>query len=213
MGTSDNSEGFIPPHGGYEHLLSYQKALIVFNGTVFFVKKWLPKRGDRTVDQMVQAARSGKQNIVEGSIASATTKRGEIDLTNWAKASLEELKEDYQDFLRTRGLQIWPEAHAYAKRLCELNRKRDATYADFQRGIESDDPEIAANMMLGLVKVTIYLLKRQIESQEKAFLKDGGIRERMMKARQHARRNDSAKSKPQAKNTQDQSRRNDGPHP
>lgn len=206
MVTPGSSEGFIPPHGGYEHLLSYQKAVIVFDGTVFFVKKWLPKKGDRTVDQMVQAARSGKQNIVEGSIASATTKRGEIDLTNWAKASQEELKEDYQDFLRTRGLQIWPEAHAYAKRLRELNRKRDATYADFQRGIESDDPEIAANVMLGLVKVTIYLLKRQIESQEKAFLKDGGIRERMMKARQQVRRNDAQKNRPQQKSSKD------GPH-
>jgi four helix bundle suffix protein len=206
MVTPGSSEGFIPPHGGYEHLLSYQKAVIVFDGTVFFVKKWLPKKGDRTVDQMVQAARSGKQNIVEGSIASATTKRGEIDLTNWAKASQEELKEDYQDFLRTRGLQIWPEAHAYAKRLRELNRKRDATYADFQRGIESDDPEIAANVMLGLVKVTIYLLKRQIESQEKAFLKDGGIRERMMKARQQVRRNDAQKNRPQQKCSKD------GPH-
>jgi four helix bundle suffix protein len=207
MGTSDNSEGFIPPHGGYEHLLSYQKALIVFNGTVFFVKKWLPKRGDRTVDQMVQAARSGKQNIVEGSIASATTKRGEIDLTNWAKASQEEFKEDYQDFLRTRGLQIWPEAHPYAKRLRELNRQRDATYADFQRGIESDDPEIAANVMLGLVKVTIYLLKRQIESQEKAFLKDGGIRERMMKARQQARKSNAVKNRPEDKNRKDRPQR------
>jgi len=190
MGAPDNSEGFIPPHGGYEHLLSYQKALIVFDGTAFFVKKWLPKKGDRTVDQMVQAARSGKQNIVEGSIASATTKKGEIDLTNWAKASQEELKEDYQDFLRTRGLQVWPEEHVYAKRLRELNRKPGATYVDFQRGIESDDPEIAANVMLGLVKVTIYLLKRQIESLEKAFLKEGGIRERMTRARLQAREKD-----------------------
>lgn len=174
---------FIPPHGGYEKLLSYQKALIVFEGTVFFVKKWLPARGDRTVDQMVQAARSGKQNIVEGSIASATSKRAEIELTNWAKASQEELKEDYLDFLRTRQLREWPETHVYSQRLRELNRQPGTTYADFQRGIESDDAEIAANVLLGLVKVTIYLLKRQIESQERAFLQEGGIKERMLKAR------------------------------
>ena len=81
---------FIPPHGGYEQLLSYQKALVVFDGTVFFVKKWLPRMGDRTVDQMVQAARSGKQNIVEGSIASAMSKQKEIDLTNTELSKLEE---------------------------------------------------------------------------------------------------------------------------
>ncbi len=181
--ADDTSENFIPPHGGYEKLLSYQKALIVFDGTVFFVKRWLPKFGDRTVDQMVQAARSGKQNIVEGSIASAMSKQKEIELTNWAKASQEELKEDYLDFLRTRKFQVWPETHRYAKRLTELCRKKSTTYADFQRGIESDDPEIAANVLLGLTKVTIYLLKRQIESLEIAFLREGGIRERMTAVR------------------------------
>jgi len=178
---------FIPPHGGYEQLLSYQKALIVFDGTVFFVKKWLPRAGDRTVDQMVQAARSGKQNIVEGSIASAMSKQKEIDLTNWAKASQEELKEDYEDFLRTRKLIEWPKTHRYAQRLAQLCRKPGACYADFQRGIESDDPEIAANVLLGLCKMTIVLLKRQIESLEKAFLEEGGIRERMTKARLEVR--------------------------
>jgi four helix bundle suffix protein len=179
----DDTPHFIPSHGGYEHLLSYQKALVVFDGTVFFVKKWLPRMGDRTVDQMVQAARSGKQNIVEGSVASAMSKQKEIDLTNWAKASQEELKEDYKDFIRTRKLQEWPASHRYARRLSDLCRKPGATYADFQRGIESDDPEIAANVLLGLCKVTIYLLKRQIESLEKAFLQEGGIRERMTAAR------------------------------
>ena len=178
---------FIPRHGGYENLLSYQKALIVFDGTVFLVKKWLPKHGDRTVDQMVQAARSGKQNIVEGSMASGTSKETEIKLTNVAKASLEEIKEDYQDFLRTRGHEQWPEEHRFAKRMRELNRKRGAVYADLQKGIESADPAIAANVMLGLVKVTCFLLKRQIESLEKAFLKEGGLRERMTAARLRAR--------------------------
>ena len=183
----DDTPHFIPPHGGYEHLLSYQKSLVVFEGTVFFVKKWLPKFGDRAVDQMVQAARSGKQNIVEGSIASAMSKQKEIELTNWAKASQEELKEDYQDFLLTRKLKEWPSTHRYAQRLSTLCRKPGATYADFQRGIESYDPEIAANVLLGLCKVTIYLLKRQIKSLEKAFLQEGGIRERMTKARLEVR--------------------------
>ena len=183
----DEDTGFIPQHGGYENLLSYQKALIVFQGTVFFVKKWLPTYGDRTVDQMVQAARSGKQNIVEGSIMSGTSKESEIKLTNVARGSQEELKEDYLDFLRKRGLTEWPATHRYSRRLRALNRQRGAVYADFQKGIESDDPEIAGNVMLGLVKVTTYLLKQQIASLEKAFLKEGGLKERMFAARVKAR--------------------------
>jgi four helix bundle suffix protein len=183
-----DDDHFIPPHGGFEKLLSYQKALIVFDGTKFFVGKWLPKIGDRTVDQMVQAARSGKQNIVEGSVASGTSKETEIKLTNVAKASLEELREDYSDFLRNRGLQEWPSSHRYAKRLRELVRSPGTVYADFQKGIENDDPDIAANVMLGLVKVTCYLLTRQIAAQEKEFLKEGGLRERMSKVRRQVRR-------------------------
>ena len=176
-----------PPHGGYEKLLSYQKALIVFDGTVFFTKKWLPKYGDRTVDQMVQAARSGKQNIVEGSEASGTSKKMEITLTNAARHSQGELKEDYQDFLRTRGLPEWPATHRYARLLRELNRLPGATYADFQKGIESDNPEISANVLLGLVKVTHTLLGKQIKALEQKFLKEGGLSERMTQARLTAR--------------------------
>ena len=103
-------------------------------------------------------------------------------LTNWAKVSQEELKEDYTDFIRTRKLQEWPTTHRYAHRLSSLCRKPGSIYSDFQRGIESDDPEIAANVLLGLCKVTIFLLKRQIESLEKASLEEGGFRERMTKS-------------------------------
>lgn len=99
-------QNFIPPHGGYEELLSFQKARILYDGTVCFCKRFLDKR-DRTVDQMVQAARSGKQNILEGSKASGTSKEGEIKLVNAARASLEELLEDYRDFLRVRKLKLW----------------------------------------------------------------------------------------------------------
>ncbi len=182
MSTSSSS-GFIPPHGGYKKLLSYQKSLIVYDGTVFFVKRWLPKYGDRTVDQMVQAARSGKQNICEGSAASATSKQMEIKLTNVARASQEELEEDYRDFLRSHALREWPTEHRYSRHLRSLNRIPGATYETFRKGIESHDPEIAANVMLGLVRVTLYLLKRQIAALEKDFLHHGGLRERMTKAR------------------------------
>ncbi len=100
------TEGFIPAHGGYEDLLSYQRAVIVYDGTVRFCERFLNKY-DRTVDQMVQAARSGKQNIIEGSPAFGTSKEMEIKLTNVARASLEELLEDYRDWLRNQGVPLW----------------------------------------------------------------------------------------------------------
>ena len=175
-------DSFIPAHGGYRKLRSYQKAQIVFDATNVFCARFLNKR-DRTVDQMVQAARSGKQNIVEGSQASGTSKEMEIKLTNVARASLAELEEDYQDFLRTRHLLEWPPEHRYARRLRALNRTPDATYATFQKGIESSDPEIAANVILGLVRVTCFLLDRQLATLEQAFIQQGGLREAMTRAR------------------------------
>jgi four helix bundle suffix protein len=193
--TTPPDDHFIPPHGGYEQLLSYQKAVVVYVGTCFFVKKWLPKHGDRTVDQMVQAARSGKQNIVEGSMASGTSKEMEVKLTNVARASLAELKEDYLDFLRTRKLPVWDKEHPYAKRLRSLNRTPGANYETFQKGIENDDPEIAANVLLGLTTVACYLLQKQLGSLEQAFLKEGGLRERMTRARLEARKREASYKK------------------
>jgi four helix bundle suffix protein len=173
---------FIPPHGGYKALLSYQKAEIVYQATVYFCDRFFDRR-DRTVDQMIQAARSGKQNIIEGSMASATSKETEIKLTNVARASLEELLEDYRDFLRVRRLAEWDKDHPYARRLRELNRTPDATYDTFRKGIESPDPAISANVIIGLIRVTSYLLSRQIEALEAAFVKQGGLREQMTRAR------------------------------
>jgi len=175
-------DGFIPPHGGYANLLSYRKAEIVYDATVYFCGRFFDRR-DRTRDQMVQAARSGKQNIIEGSQASGTSKETELKLTNVARASLEELLADYRDFLRTRGLQEWPRDHPYTKRLRALNRQPDATYETFRKGIEHPDPQICANVIIGLIKVTSYLLDKQIRRLEKDFLKDGGLRERMTHAR------------------------------
>ncbi|MFU8856885.1 MAG: four helix bundle suffix domain-containing protein [Deferrisomatales bacterium] len=177
MGT-----GFIPPHGGYRGLLSYQRAEIVYDATVRFCARFLDRR-DRTIDQMVQAARSGKQNIIEGSMASATSKEAEIKLTNVARASLEELLADYRDFLRIRGLEEWPTEHRYARRLGELVRTPGASYDTFRRGLEHPDPAIAANVVIGLIKVATYLLDRQLRQLERAFLEEGGLRERMTRAR------------------------------
>lgn len=179
----NSDEHFIPPHGGFEKLHSFQKSLIVFDATLHFCGKFLPKRGDRTVDQMVQAARSGKQNIVEGSDVSGVSKEGELKLTGVARASLKELAQDYLDFLRNHASDEWEPSHPYAKRLRQLNRTPGANYATFKKGIEHPDPLIAANVILGLIRVTCYLLDRQIARLERDFLKNGGLRERMTQAR------------------------------
>lgn len=177
-----NEKGFIPQHGGYQKLLSYKKAEIIYDGTVYFCKRFFEKR-DRTIDQMVQAARSGKQNIAEASMASGTSKEAEIKLTNVARASLEELLIDYRDFLRTRGLKEWEKTNPYVARLRELNKDPNGNYETFRKGIENKDPEICANVIIGLIKVASYLLSHQLKYLETAFLKEGGLRERMTRAR------------------------------
>jgi len=176
------NNGFIPKHGGYRNLISYKKAEIIYDGTQYFVNRFFRKY-DRTIDQMVQAARSGKQNIVEGSIASATSKETEIKLTNVAKASLEELLIDYEDFLRTRKLPIWGKDHRLALRFRELNRTPNDNYQTYAKAIENENPEICANSMICLIRITTYLLAKQIKALEKEFLENGGLRERMTKAR------------------------------
>ncbi|HEY7555021.1 MAG TPA: four helix bundle suffix domain-containing protein [Candidatus Binatia bacterium] len=179
-------EGFIPKHGGYRNLLSYQRAEVVYDATVRFCRRYLERR-DRTVDQMVQAARSGKQNIIEASMASGTSKETEIKLTNVARASLEELKEDYRDFLRLRGFEEWDKSHPYAKRLSKLARTPGANYETFRKAVDHPDPAIAANAILGLIKITAYLLSQQLRQLEKAFVEEGGLRERMTRARLNER--------------------------
>jgi len=177
--------GFIPAHGGYEDLHSYQKSLIVFIATYYLAARWV-RKGSRTRDQMEQSARSGKQNIVEGSLASATSKQTEIHLTNVARASLGELLEDYKDFLLIRGLPIWPKDAPRMLALRALGRN-DETYETYRTFVESNDPEVVGNVMVCLCSQTCYLLDQQIRKLEQAFLKEGGIRERMTQARNEAR--------------------------
>jgi len=117
-----DTTGFIPKHGGYGNLVAYRKAEIVYDATVEFCALHL-RKNDRTYDQMIQAARSGKQNIVEGSMASGTSKETEIKLTNVARASLEELLEDYRDFLRTRGAPLWHKDSKEARYVRQLSRQ------------------------------------------------------------------------------------------
>lgn len=180
------ADGFIPVHGGYKNLLSYKKSQIIYNATVYFTRRFF-RKGDRTVDQMVQAARSGKQNIIEGSMASGTSKETEVKLTNVARASLEELMEDYRDFLRVNAFHEWSVEHPYVKRLRMINRDTAADYDAFRKGIEHENPEICANVILGLIRVCSYLLDRQLLHLEKEFIEQGGLRERMTQAHLHHR--------------------------
>jgi len=189
---TETNNNFIPKHGGYRNLLSYKRAEIIYDGTIYFTNRFY-KKFDRTIDQMVQAARSGKQNIVEGCMASATSKETEIKLINVARASLEELKIDYEDFLRTRKLQIWNKEHQLVTRFREINRTPNANYQTFEKGIENENPEICANIMICLINITSYLLARQIKSLEKEFLESGGLRERMTKARIESRNKNNSK--------------------
>ncbi len=190
------AEGFIPPHGGYEGLLTYRKAVVIFRATFHLAAKWV-RLGSRTRDQMEQSARSTKQNIVEGSLASATSKSTEIRLTNVARASLGELLEDYRDFLMLRDLPIWSKDDPRALALRRLGTDSgdgtigtDATYETYRKHIESPDAEIVGNLMVVLCTQTCYLLDRQIRRLERDFVEHGGIRERMLAARLRARGQD-----------------------
>ena len=182
MKKEENKQGFIPTHGGYRNLITYRKAEIIYDGTVYFTKRFY-KKFDRTIDQMVQAARSGKQNIAEASMASATSKETEIKLTNVARASLEGLLIDYEDFLRTNKMKKWEKDHRLVLRFRELNKTPNATYQTYVKAIENPDPEICANSMICLIKIVTYLLNQQIKSLEQTFLNEGGLRERMTRAR------------------------------
>jgi len=173
------SEGFIPPHGGYAGLVAYQKALIVFQGTLRFCERFLEKR-DRTVDQMTQAARSGKQNIVEGSKVSGTSKEAEIKLLNVARSSLEELLEDYRDFLRKRNVSLWSKNSREALFVRKLARKEKVSYETY---VQTRSAEVVANILVCLIHQTNYLLDQLIRRLEKDFLAEGGLRERMTRAR------------------------------
>jgi four helix bundle suffix protein len=205
-------ETLIPKHGGYRKLKSFQLAQLVYDVTVRFCDRYIDKRS-RTHDQMVQAARSGVQNIAEGSQASGTSKKMELKLTNVARASLEELKLDYEDFLRQRGLPLWeqsdPRRKALVARRCntadqvaawvkEVHEAGNGPYG--LNGPESTEsipsisskkstyPEIAANAAHVLIGVTTSLLDRQLAAQAAAFEREGGFTERLYRVRQDRRR-------------------------
>lgn len=190
-------ESLIPKHGGYRNLKSFQIAQLAYDVTVRFCDRYIDKRS-RTHDQMVQAARSGVQNIAEGSQASGTSKKMELKLTNVARASLEELKLDYEDFLRQRELPLWersdPRRQDLIDRRCDTAEKVaqwvSGVYAYGRSGQGGAGPntpptyqEIAANAALVLITVACSLLDRQLAAQAKAFENEGGFTERLYRVR------------------------------
>jgi restriction system protein len=181
----------IPPHGGYRRLRSFQCAQLVYDATVIFCDRLVEKRS-RTHDQMVQAARSGVQNIAEGSMASATSKKNELKLTGVARASLEELLLDYEDFLRQRGLRIWakdsPEALAVrGKYRSDKSDASDRSDKSDPYRIVTASPEVAANTLICLINQASFLLGRQLQKLEQSFLNQGGFTERLYRERQARR--------------------------
>ena len=179
---SPDSHPIIPPRGDYQTLLSYQKAEVIYDLNFRFAHKYLGK-GDRTVDQMIQSARSGKQNILEGSKAALTSKETEIKLTSVGRASLEELLADYRDYLRVRDHAIWDKDSKEALFVRRLGRKTPHTFELYREFLETRPPEVIANIAICLIHQTNYLLDQQLRALEKDFLNQGGLRERMFKAR------------------------------
>lgn len=194
---SDRSGGDRPrrlrPSGGYRNLRSYQVASVVYDGTVSFCDRFVDKRS-RTHDQMVQAARSGRQNIAEGSRAAATSSQTELRLVNVARASLDELLLDYEDFLRQRGLRQWSKDDPEAREVRAVGRQFNPTdpsdpsdpvahWKAYARWLEHADPAVVANALICLVNQTNYLLDQQISALERAFVQEGGYSEQLAAAR------------------------------
>jgi four helix bundle suffix protein len=177
-----SADRLLPPRGDYHTLLSFQKAEVIYDITFRFAHKFLV-RGDRTIDQMIQSARSGKKNLLEGSKAGLTSKETEIKLTNVARSSLEEMVDDYLDYLRVRDLPIWDKNSKEARYVRRLGRKTPLTFEDFRDFVDTRPPATVANIAICLIYQTTYLIDRQVRRLEKDFLERGGLRERMTRAR------------------------------
>lgn len=173
---------FLPKTGNYRELLSYRKSEIIYDFTFRFCERFL-NRGDRTIDQMVQAARSGKQNIAEGSKASVTSTETEIKLTNVARASLEELLIDYQDYLRVRDIPLWTKDSAEALYVRKLGKQKSESFETYRPFFEDRPAATLANIAICLIHQANYLLDQQLRRLEKDFIEKGGLRERMTRAR------------------------------
>lgn len=181
---TDGGNGLLFTHGGYRDLKSFQMSTLVYDLTVEFCDRFIKKRS-RTHDQMVQAARSGRQNIAEGSRAAGTSKKTELKLTNVARASLEELLLDCEDFLRQRVLKTWTKNDPQAKTVRNLAYSQDRSYVSYQSYL--NDAESAANMLICIIHQTNYLLDKQLQKLSVDFLEQGGFTERLYNKRKGRR--------------------------
>ncbi len=180
------NDPLLPPHGGYRDLKAYQMAEIIHDATVVFCRRFL-RVSDRTVDQMVQAARSGKQNIAEGSSVSATSKAMELKLVGVARASLEELLIDYQDYLRQHGLETWAKDDNKALFIRKLAYVPNRTYRTYSNYIEAKSAETAANTVLTVIQQTCFLLDRLKSQLGRQLIEVGGFSERVVRERRKRR--------------------------
>jgi four helix bundle suffix protein len=195
-GTMSTYSSALRPHGGYRRLRSFQVTEIIYDGTVSFCDRFVNKRS-RTHDQMVQAARSGRQNIAEGSRASATSSQTELRLVNVARASLDELLLDYEDFLRQRGLPAWGKDDTPAREVRAMGKDNPTDRSDqtdpsdsraYAHWLNHTDPAVVVNTLICLIHQANYLLDRQIAGLEKQFIQEGGYSERLHAARLEERR-------------------------
>ena len=212
LSTQKASLSFLPKHGHYRHLRVYKLAEIIYDITFYFTQHYLSK-GDRTIDQMVQAARSGKQNIAEGNQAASTSGETEIKLTNVAKASLEELLVDYEDFLRVHHLNQWPKDHERLAAMRDYLRS-EAFLDEYATLLPRLNSEELCNLCITLIHQTIYMLHRLLETMQHRFVTEGGIKEQMFRARINYRNSQSNQSNQSNQSTQNiQSNQNNDPLP
>ena len=179
--------GFIRPHRNYRELKSFRVSEVIYDATVKFCNRFIDPRS-RTRNQMVQAARSGKQNIAEGSQVGAVSSKSELKLVGVARASLEELLLDYEDFLRQHGLKPWSLDDPTARVVRQLAYGKDKSYAPYSIYVEQAPAEVAANTVLCLIHQARYLLDHHLRELEQEFLQYGGFTESLYRARMQARR-------------------------
>ena len=190
--NQDPPKTFLPQHGHYRHLRVYQVTEIIYDITFYFTQHYLQK-GDRTIDQMVQAARSGKQNIAEGNQAAATSSETEIKLTNVAKASLEELLDDYEDYLRVRNLPQWGNLHPRYEKMRQY-AKSEQIKNNYAQVVQKMNDEEIANLSITLIHQATYMLHKLLITMQERFVTEGGIKERMFQARVNYRNSQSHQS-------------------
>lgn len=180
MDKTDKTNTTKKSHGGYRNLISFQTTTIIYDLVVIFITRYVP-HGSRTRDQMEQGARSGRQNIAEGSQVSVVSRKMELKLVGVARASLEELLNDCIDFLRQRNLPVWEKDDPRVLEIRKLGYKTDRTYKTYMRYM--DDPESAANCLICLIHQANYLLDRQLVALDNAFMENGGFTENLYRRR------------------------------